>query len=339
MNYMTKENKIEERKNLNENVEEEEIQVESDKDIEINNKKPKKRYIKIKKNFSSSTTQTENKEQSCNYEPKCFDRIIESDTFKAIYKNKEIYLLFLFCIFVLAGNNFLKGILTFVVGFWWVWWAHYSAHKKRNVITVCHHYHHEYTDWFAHWIEIALESQYLFMLPLINEYFLDNLLDKWVIIMLVLYYISVHNYNYSVLHINKTHELHHEDKFTNMGPDIVDVICGTKNQRNKDDDDYLEDIEHYSPNIIFATIATVILKRLLKNKCVKLVLDIISYLLLFVLTVILVVSSWYLWIFHEPFRETEEGEKKTGFLQCTDKGIITAVFGDMSPDVWEKGLN
>ena len=53
-----------------------------------------------------------------------------------------------------------------------------------------------------------------------------------------------------------------------MGPDIVDVICGTKNQRNKDDDDYLEDIEHYIlPNIIYATIVTVILKRLLKNKC------------------------------------------------------------------------
>ena len=149
-----------------------------------------------------------------------------------------------------------------------------------------------------------------------------------------MYYITVHNYNYSVLHVNKTHELHHEDKFTNMGPDIVDVICGTKNQRNKDDDDYLEDIEHYTPNIIYATIVTVILKRLLKNKCVKFVLDIISYFILFVLTVILVVSSWYLWIFHEPYRDTK-GEKKTGFLQSNDRGIMESIFGDVSHDVWK----
>ena len=293
----------------------------------------KSKKVKATK-FKTTGTQEESNESVCSNGASCFDKIINSDTFKAINKNKDTYLLFLFCIIILSGNNFLKGIFTFVVGFWWVWWAHYSAHKKRNVITVCHHYHHEYDNWFAHWIEIALESQYLFMLPLLNECFLDNLLDKWVIIMLVLYYITVHNYNYSVLHVNKTHELHHEDKFTNMGPDIVDVICGTKNQRNKDDDDYLEDIEHYTPNIIYATIVTVILKRLLKNKCVKFVLDIISYFILFVLSVILVVSSWYLWIFREPFRETN-GEKKTGFLQSNDRGIIESVFGDMSPDVWE----
>ena len=75
-------------------------------------------------------------------------------------------------------------------------------------------------------------------------------------------------------------------------------------------------------------------KRLLKNKCVKFVLDIISYFILFVLTVILVVSSWYLWIFHEPYRDTK-GEKKTGFLQSNDRGIMESIFGDVSHDVWK----
>ena len=295
------------------------------------NSKKKKYVVKEKK---THPPKKDDNFTSCFFQSECFDNIKNTDTFKAINKNKETYLLFLFCILVLSGNNFPKGILTFVVGFWWVWWAHYSAHKKRNVITVCHHYHHEHTNWFAHWIEIVLESQYLFMLPLLNESFLDNLFDKWVIIMLVLYYITVHNYNYSVLHVNKTHELHHEDKFTNMGPDIVDVICGTKNQRNKDEDDYFEDIQHYTPNIIYATIVTVILKKLLKNKCIKFVFDILSYIILFVLSIILIVASWYLWIFVEPFRDTN-GEKKTGFLQSNDRGMLDSIFGDMSPDVWE----
>ena len=302
-----------------------------DKIINDENSKKKKYVVKEKKTHPSKK---DHNFTSCFFQSECFDNIKNTDTFKAINKNKETYLLFLFCILVLSGSNFPKGILTFVVGFWWVWWAHYSAHKKRNVITVCHHYHHEHTNWFAHWIEIVLESQYLFMLPLLNESFLDNLFDKWVIIMLVLYYITVHNYNYSVLHVNKTHELHHEDKFTNMGPDIVDVICGTKNQRNKDEDDYFEDIQHYTPNIIYATIVTIILKKLLKNKCIKFVFDILSYIILFVLTIILIVASWYLWIFVEPFRDTN-GEKKTGFLQSNDRGMLESIFGDMSPDVWE----
>ena len=302
-----------------------------DKIINDENSKKKKYVVKEKKTHSPKK---DDNFTSCFFQSECFDNIKNTDTFKAINKNKETYLLFLFCILVLSGNNFPKGILTFVVGFWWVWWAHYSAHKKRNVVTVCHHYHHEHTNWFAHWIEIVLESQYLFMLPLLNESFLDNLFDKWVIIMLVLYYMTVHNYNYSVLHVNKTHELHHEDKFTNMGPDIVDVICGTKNQRNKDEDDYFEDIQHYTPNIIYATIVTVILKKLLKNKCIKFVFDILSYIILFVLSIILIVASWYLWIFVEPFRDTN-GEKKTGFLQSNDRGMLESIFGDMSPDVWE----
>lgn len=302
-----------------------------EKIVNDENSKKKKYVVKEKK---THPLKKDDNFTSCFFQSECFDNIKNTDTFKAINKNKETYLLFLFCILVLSGSNFPKGILTFVVGFWWVWWAHYSAHKKRNVITVVHHYHHEHTNWFAHWIEIVLESQYLFMLPLLNESFLDNLFDKWVIIMLVLYYITVHNYNYSVLHVNKTHELHHEDKFTNMGPDIVDVICGTKNQRNKDEDDYFEDIQHYTPNIIYATIVTIILKKLLKNKCIKFVFDILSYIILFVLTIILIVASWYLWIFVEPFRDTN-GEKKTGFLQSNDRGMLESIFGDMSPDVWE----
>ena len=82
-------------------------------------------------------------------------------------------------------------------------------------------------------------SHFILIFPLLNEYLFDNVLDKWVMIFLYLVYTTTHNINYSIFHVNRTHELHHENIFTNMGPDICDILFETKNQENKEDDEYI----------------------------------------------------------------------------------------------------
>ena len=49
------------------------------------------------KKIKTVSTQVENNESACLNGTSCFDKIINSDTFKAINKNKDTYLLFLFC--------------------------------------------------------------------------------------------------------------------------------------------------------------------------------------------------------------------------------------------------
>ena len=88
-----------------------------------------------------------------------------------------------------------------------VYWIHWESHVERNWFTISHHYHHEENNWFSHGIQILLEFQFGLALPVLNEFLFDNILDKWVIIFLYIFYSSVHNINYSMFHINKTHEL------------------------------------------------------------------------------------------------------------------------------------
>ena len=73
--------------------------------------------------------------------------------------------------------------------------------------------------------------------------------------MFSLFYSSIHNINYSILHVNKIHENHHKDWTINYGPDICDVMYGTK--ENYED---LEDTSHYIPNLIICTFIAKILQ-------------------------------------------------------------------------------
>jgi hypothetical protein len=68
-------------------------------------------------------------------------------------------------------------------------------------------------------------------------------------------YVSIHNINYSILHIGNHQKHHFGDKggiTTNFGPDTLDHFLGT-NQ-----DSTFEHMYHYIPNIIFAFLTTAI---------------------------------------------------------------------------------
>ena len=186
-----------------------------------------------------------------------------------------------------------------------------ESHNARNWLTISHHYHHENNNWFSHGIQILLELQFGLLLPIINEVFFDNILDKWVIILLYIFYTSVHNINYSLFHVNSTHELHHNNIFTNMGPDICDVMFQTKNQDNVDSEDYLEDTSHYILNIVVGTILVVFLKKICRNETTKFFLDGWSYTVLMFVTLIIIASNTYLMNFYNKCPEANERKEDT----------------------------
>jgi hypothetical protein len=66
-------------------------------------------------------------------------------------------------------------------------------------------------------------------------------------------YITVHNINYSILHIGN-HQKHHfgdnGEITTNFGPDTLDHFLGTN------EDSIFEHMYHYTPNILFSFLVT-----------------------------------------------------------------------------------
>jgi len=206
-------------------------------------------------------------------------------------KNIKGWTFFFVCIFLISKGNFLRGLTTFGVILLLVYWVHWESHATRNWFSISHHYHHDNNNWFSHVIQIILELQFGLLMPIINEFLFDNIFDKWVIIMLYLFYTSVHNINYSIFHVNRTHELHHKDIFTNIGPDICDISFGTKNETNMHDEGYIEDTDHYIANIIISTIIVLILKKLYKYPLNKLLMNSVSYMTIVVTSIIIAVTN------------------------------------------------
>jgi hypothetical protein len=247
----------------------------------------KKSKPQKKKKVKTKSVQTENNTDT--------DILLQyKNTIHSINKNLKTWIFFVFAIAIVAKDNFFKGVVTFFVMLFFVYWIHLESHSVRNWFTISHHYHHENNNWFSHGIQILLEMQFGLLFPLINEFLMDNILDKWVIILLYFFYTTVHNVNYSLFHVNQTHELHHKNITTNIGPDICDILFDTKNQENIHDEDHLEDISHYIVNIIVGTIFVVLLKKMYICPITKLILDWWSYIVLTIISLIIIMSNTYL---------------------------------------------
>ena len=224
--------------------------------------------------------------------------------FQSITKNSTSWCLFMLSIWIVSKKKFGRGVVTLFVMLFLVYWVHNESHNVRNWFTISHHYHHENNNWLSHVIQIMMEMQFGLLLPIINSVVLGNVLDKWVIILLYVFYTSVHNINYSVLHVNQTHELHHKDTATNVGPDICDLLFQSKNQTNAGEEGYLEDTSHYVPNIILGTICVVILKKLYKNKLNRMLMNTWSYIVLAFISVFIAMTNTYL-LYNDRSPQTE----------------------------------
>jgi hypothetical protein len=138
------------------------------------------------------------------------------------------------------------------------YWHHFEHSYPHNII---HDYHHRYNLPFNHFIQLLLEFVSITgIIPL--KYALMDLMpflsfvDNWIVLFYYLFYTTIHNVNYTIFHVNNVHEIHHQEFLKNMGPDICDLLFGTK----YNPEEGLENTDHYIPNIIFCTVMVLTLK-------------------------------------------------------------------------------
>ena len=167
-------------------------------------------------------------------------------------------------------------------------------HNIKNILTIIHHYHHENNDFLSHFSQILLEMTAVGIFLPFYYIFGTILLNPWVLIFFILFYSSVHNINYSLLRVNKVHKLHHEFTNTNIGPDICDIIFGTKHSSEVK----VENTDHYIPNIIITTLLILILQYFWKKEDNKKYM--LFTLTLFIISsfIFLIGTSIYLWYNH-----------------------------------------
>ena len=180
-------------------------------------------------------------------------------------ENAPSWILLLSTISIISYPNIFLGIFTFFVFIFIAYFFHVVAHVHKNIFSIVHHYHHENDNFFSHFIQILLELSIPYPFVIVSYFFGVKILDPWIILYFMLFYCSVHNVNYSIFKVNGVHRLHHTEVNLNFGPDVCDVMFGTKHTS----EDRVENTNHYIPNIIIITFIVLILKYVCRTEWVK----------------------------------------------------------------------
>ena len=175
------------------------------------------------------------------------------DARASIIKNWMMWATYLVAVFIVASDDVLCGLGTVGALMGSAYFVHRFSHEEVNFFTVLHHYHHEHNNWFAYFSQMMMEL--LFGLVVIPGNYAGYAMHPWATMLFVLIYSSVHNVNYGLLKVNQVHARHHENVHENIGPDVCDILFGTKHGE-------AEDTTHYVPNIILAACATLLVKKL-----------------------------------------------------------------------------
>lgn len=132
--------------------------------------------------------------------------------------------------------------------------GHFALHDDLFYFmpySILHRYHHKNHSPFTYAFNILSEFS---MLTMPGHFYPFN---PWALLFNALIYISVHYINCSWFHVNAYHEKHHAIEHTNIAPDIMDTIVGTKHP----DTPLWEDTTHMIPNVIVSAAIVFWLKR------------------------------------------------------------------------------
>ena len=276
-------------------------------------KEEKKKHSKIKQETSENTQ--ENASGSlpkyslddksainvCNANKK---QLTTCDAFvKSITKNYKSWVCMFVAIYFVSKPNLIEGYFTFGIMLFFSYYIHKETHAVRNFLTIAHHYHHEHNNFISHFVQILLEFQAGCGLNMLLHYlFNGRFFSTWAMMFSYLFYTSVHNINYSIYHVNHIHELHHKYQDTNMGPDICDIIGGTKNE-NMPANEYIENTDHYIFNIIGAAFIVLIIQNLYSNDNYKEIMHSIANYSLLTAAVLILIITTYIYMHDETKEE------------------------------------
>jgi hypothetical protein len=89
-----------------------------------------------------------------------------------------------------------------------------------------------------------------------------------------------------------------------MGPDICDIICGTKNE-NMPANEYIENTDHYIFNIIASAIIVLIIQHLYSNDNYKEIMNSIANYSLSTAAILIFIITTYIYI-HDDGKKVEQ---------------------------------
>jgi len=218
------------------------------------------------------------------FQPNISKNITASNNCK---KNIISWLLIGVTVSIISYPNILLGITTFFFFMFIAYFYHVVTHVHKNIFSILHHYHHENDNLFSHFSQVVLELSIPYPFVMFSYLSDISIFNPWIILYFMLFYCSVHNINYSIFKVNSVHRLHHKEVNVNFGPDICDILFGTKHSS----EDCVENTKHYIPNILIITGIVLILQYLCRTAWVKdiLVLGVINILSLGI--ILLFVSS------------------------------------------------
>jgi hypothetical protein len=222
--------------------------------------------------------------------------------FSSLKLNYKSWILIFICIiFIPTSTHLVNNFFTYFLMMFLSYIFHFTSHFENKNNSV-HLYHHNNNNWFSHFIQIVLEFSTLLLLIPINYILNLNIVNNWVIIFFYLFYTTVHNINYSFFHVNDTHEKHHNETSTNLGPDICDIIFYTKYNEE------IENTDHYIFNIIFSYLVVISLFEFWdkSNENQKIYLKLIFVLFYIFSGVIILYFTIYL---NETKKETKNKQK------------------------------
>lgn len=189
---------------------------------------------------------------------------------EAFCLNYKTFIGLLLSSIVLCYENVFYGIFIYIFCTHLTYFVHIMAHlEESKILNKIHEYHHNNNDFYAHYTQIFLEIS-TGIVPLIIVYLLTGRVyikykfEPYVIFMFSYFYSSIHNINYSLHHVNKIHSNHHDNWSINYGPDILDVIYGTKENYEE-----LENTDHYLPNLLICTLGIKAIQILLNKIDIK----------------------------------------------------------------------
>lgn len=187
----------------------------------------------------------------------------------SIVLNYKMWISFFVALYLIDSKNIIQSFFTLFMCMIAIHNIHYLIHLDWVYpFNIPHIYHHNHNNWLSHIIEILIEFFFILLIIVVKHLYNfiytieSNLFSDWIVVFFYIYYTTGHNINYSIFHVNRIHETHHKLLVKNLGPDIIDVIFGTKFNPEHD----IENTDHTIPNIILALIVVLCLRPLAKYR-------------------------------------------------------------------------
>lgn len=228
----------------------------------------------------------------------------------SILMNYKSWLVLFICLYWIQPANWMITFMSFFAMMFFSHIFHYMCHWKYSYpYNIVHLYHHSSSHMFSHVIQQLLEFVSILSMLYMKKIIGMNFINDWVIGFFYLFYTSIHNVNYSIFHVNHVHEIHHQVFLQNLGPDICDLILGTKYCPEEG----VENTDHYIPNILICFSIIMILKRIWNRLEQNQQLQVNSlgwsfynscYFLLFLVSIYLCKKDW------DHYVETQQIEKE-----------------------------